>query len=288
MVTRRSSTFIAKSRKYLLPVLKYLFGCEVIGMEKLQPDQPYLLVGNHSVGVFIEGFMLLDAWEARFNGRPRCYALAHRFFFNFPIINIVMNKVGCIPASFEATQAAFAEGSSALVFPGGNYEAMRTYSEREVCDFGNKKGWVRLALKNQVPVVPVSIAGSHFVNPNFVRSRLMSYVMILPILFRVKWFPISLSQIVYATIMALITSMFLPAWAVFILTYFTFGLGYFLPIVPAHVHARVSDPIDFMKLNTENKSVEELIADPDFVQKCYNLVLQTVQKNMDIMNGISK
>lgn len=288
MKTRRSADFILKSRKYLLPLLKYLFGCEVIGLEKLQADRQYLLVGNHSVGVMIEGFMLLDAWEARFSGHPICYALAHRFFFNFPAINSMMNKVGCIPASYEASQEAFAEGNSVLVFPGGNYEAMRTYSEREVCDFGQKKGWIKLALKNQVPVVPVSIAGSHFVNPNFVRSRFMAYVMILPALFHVKWFPISLSQIVYATLVFLVTSLFLPMWAVIILTYFTFGLGYFFPIIPAHVHAQVNEPIDLISLNTEKKSVDELIADPIFLQACYDLILKTVQKNMDLMNGISR
>lgn len=285
MVKKRSAEFILKSRKYLLPILKSLFGCEVVGMDKLKADQKYLLVGNHSVGVFIEGFMLLDAWEARFKGVRTCYALAHRFFFNFPLINIVMNKVGCIPASYEASQAAFAEGNSVLVFPGGNYEAMRTYSEREVCDFGQKKGWIKVALKNQVPVVPVSIAGSHFVNPNFVRSRLLSYVMILPVLFQVKWIPISLSQIVYATMMFLLSSLFLPMWVVAILTYFTFGLGYFIPIVPGHVHAQVNDPIDLMTLNTENKSVDELVSDPTFLQKCYDVVLNEVQKNMDLMNA---
>jgi 1-acyl-sn-glycerol-3-phosphate acyltransferase len=286
MRTPRSEAFILKSRKYLLPVLKSLFGCEVFGMEKLDADQKYLLVGNHSVGVIIEGFMLLDAWENKFKGRSACYALAHRFFFNFPVINSIMKKVGCIPATYEGSQEAFAEGSSVLVFPGGNYEAMRTYSEREVCDFGLKKGWIKVALKNQVPVVPVSIAGSHFVNPNFVRSRFMSYVMILPILFRVKWFPVSLSQIVYATLVAVLTSFFLPLWAVFILTYFTFGLGYFLPIIPAHVRAQIDDPIDLMSLNTKNKTIDELIADPDFLQICYNLVLRTVQKNMDSLNGL--
>lgn len=288
MFNRRSASFISKSRKYLLPLLKSLFGCEVVGMEKLQADRQYLLVGNHSVGVIIEGFMLLDAWEARFEGQHTCYALAHRFFFKFPVVNSMMNRVGCIPASYEASKAAFAEGNSVLVFPGGNYEAMRTYSEREVCDFGQKKGWIKLALKNQVPVVPVSIAGSHFVNPNFVRSRLMSYIMILPVLFHVKWFPISLSQIVYGTLMFLVSSLFLPIWAVFILTYLTFGLGYFFPIVPAHVHAQVNDPIDLMILNTENKSIDELIADPVFLQTCYDFILKTVQKNMDVMNGVSR
>ncbi len=284
----RSEAFILKVRKHLLPALKSLFGCEVFGMEKLQAGQKYLLVGNHSVGVFIEGFMLLDAWENRFNGRPRCYALAHRFFFNFPVINIVMNKVGCIPASYEGSAEAFAEGSSVLVFPGGNYEAMRTYSEREVCDFGGKKGWIKVALRNQVPVVPVAIAGSHLVNPNFVRSRVISYMMILPILFRVKWFPISLSQIVYATIMAMVTSLFLPTWTVVVLTYFTFGLGYLLPIIPAHVRAQINDPIDLMILNTENKLVDELMHDTVFLQRCYDLVLKTVQKNMDFMNGVKR
>ena len=171
MINKRSAAFISKSRKYLLPILKSLFGCQVVGMDKLQPQQQYLLVGNHGVGVIIEGFMLLDAWEARFKGHPICNVLAHRFFFSFPLISMMMNKVGCIPASYEASQKAFLEGHSVLVFPGGNYEAMRTYSEREICDFDQKKGWIKVALKNQVPIVPLSIAGSHFVNPNFVRSR---------------------------------------------------------------------------------------------------------------------
>lgn len=286
MTNKRSADFISKSRKYLLPLLKKIFGCQVVGMEKLHADQKYLLVGNHSVGVMIEGFMLLDAWETQFKGRPVCNALAHRFFFKFPLINIIMNKVGCIPASYQASHQAFAQGHSVLVFPGGNYEAMRTYSEREICDFDQKKGWIKVALKNQVSVVPIAIAGSHLVNPNFVRSNLMSYVMILPILFKVKWFPISLSQIVYASLISIATSLFLPTWAVVILTYFTFGLGYFIPIWPAHVRAEINEPIDLMSLNTEKKSVDELIGDAKFLQMCYDLILATVQKKMDMMNGI--
>ncbi len=288
MKSPRSSNFILKSQKYLLPILRFLFGCEVQGLEKLQPEKKYLLVGNHSVGVFIEGFMLLDAWENRFNGKPMCFAMTHRFFFQFPLISSMMHKVGCIPASYEASDEAFKEGNSVLVFPGGNYEAMRTYREREICDFGQKKGWIKIALKNQVPVVPVSIAGSHFINPNFVRSRLMCYVMILPALMNVKWFPISLSQIVYSSLMAVVTSLFLPLWAVIILTYFTFGLAYFLPILPAHVHAEINDPIDLMSLDPERRSADELIADPIFLQKVYDLVLSTVQKKMDLMLKLSR
>lgn len=284
MIHHRSDGFILKARKYFVPLLKSLFGCQVLGFEKLHVDQKYLLVGNHSVGVIIEGFMLLDAWENKFQGQRHCYALAHRFFFNFPVINSIMKKAGCIPATYEGSQLTFAQGDSVLVFPGGNYEAMRTYSEREICDFGQKKGWIKVALKNQVPVVPVSIAGSHFVNPNFVRSRIMSYIMILPVLFHVKWFPISLSQIVYASLMAFLSSLFLPLWLVFVLTYLTFGLGYFFPIWPAHVRAQINDPIDLMSLNSENKSIDELVADSQFLQKCYDLVLSTIQKNMDQMN----
>jgi 1-acyl-sn-glycerol-3-phosphate acyltransferase len=47
-----------------------------------------------------------------------------------------------------------------LVYPGGDYEACRPWSERDRIDFAGRKGFVKLALRSQVPVVPVVAHGA--------------------------------------------------------------------------------------------------------------------------------
>lgn len=285
MISYRSSGFISRQRKKWMPRIKFLFKYEVTGVENFYPQQQ-LCVSNHNIGILVESFILLDAWESRFQGQYICYAMAHRFFFSFPGVNYFMRKLGCVPANFEAVRAVLKQDHSLLVFPGGNYEAIRHYSEREVCDFNQRKGWIKIALQNQIPVTPISIAGSHSVNPVFYRSRLLSYLLIFPILFRIKWFPISLSQIVYTLIAGLMMAFFLPAWAVGFICYVVFVFSFLVPILPAQIKIHIHTPLNLqsLDLNSPPRPPAELMNDSNFLQLCYDHVTQMIQKKMDQFN----
>lgn len=283
MVFKRNPDFISQQLKKWMPRFKYLFNCEVTGVENFRSGQQ-LCVANHNIGVLIEGFTLLDAWENRFRGEHICFAMAHRFFFAFPGVNYVMRRLGCIPASLEASAEVFSQGHSVLVFPGGNYECIRTFFEREICDFKQRKGWIKIALACGVPITPISIVGSHSVNPVFYRSRVLSYLLILPILFRIKWFPISLSQIVYTSLTFLLTSFLFSPYIVAFLCYAIFMISFLVPVLPAKIKIHVHESLYLEKRDPQQRPSSVLAQDASFLQEGYDHVTQIIQKKMDQMN----
>ena len=64
-----------------------------------------------------------------------------------------------MPASRENAERALDSGAAVLVYPGGDYEVHRPLWERNRVDFDGRKGFLRLALRNDVPIVPVVAIG---------------------------------------------------------------------------------------------------------------------------------
>src|SRR5690606_25844165 len=52
-------------------------------------------------------------------------------------------------------------GYKVLAFPGGETDSMRSFADRNRVIFGTRRGYIRLALKEGVPIVPVVTAGGH-------------------------------------------------------------------------------------------------------------------------------
>jgi 1-acyl-sn-glycerol-3-phosphate acyltransferase len=52
-------------------------------------------------------------------------------------------------------------GHLLLVFPGGDIEALRPYGERYRIELAGRTGFVRLAREAGVPIVPLTLCGSH-------------------------------------------------------------------------------------------------------------------------------
>ncbi len=150
--------------KHIAGVTRFvnLFSPEVRGVEHLPATGPVLVVGNHS-GVYVMPDVWLVALEiVRRRGLERpAYALAYDLLFALPGIGRYLRSIGAIPAGGQEAEAALAQGALLLVYPGGDWEACRPWTERNQVDFGGRHGFVRLALRTGVPVVPVVTHGSH-------------------------------------------------------------------------------------------------------------------------------
>ncbi len=136
------------------------YGLDVRGMHHI-PAGPALLVGNHNAGsMFLEGLgtaarCYLDAPDRPWHG------LAHDAIIHLPAIGPVLYRMGALRASHQSADAAFARGRKVVVFPGGNREAYRPFSRRYRVEMGDRRGFVRLALRHRVPIVPMVFAGGH-------------------------------------------------------------------------------------------------------------------------------
>ena len=138
------------------------FTPEVRGLDRVPADGPALLVGNHSCLFYMpEVWTAAQAVMSRRGVDAPTYALAYDLLFAVPGIAAMLRRLGAVPADIAEAETALAGGACVLVYPGGDLEACRTYTQRGRVDFAGRTGFVRLALCSGVPVVPVVVHGAH-------------------------------------------------------------------------------------------------------------------------------
>lgn len=164
----------------------------VTGLENLPTSGPALVIGNHSSiywapEVWITFMAMLD----RRPGEPT-YGVAHDILLRAPLLGDSLRGFGVIPASKEAAATGLKDGAAVLVYPGGDWEACRPWTDRGKIEYADRKGFIRLALELGVPVIPAVANGGH--DSIFVLSRGERAAKLLQLdkLVRAKVFPVTL------------------------------------------------------------------------------------------------
>jgi 1-acyl-sn-glycerol-3-phosphate acyltransferase len=178
----------------MLPVMravgKAYHRAEVRGLENI-PDGPALLVGNHSGGtVIVDTFLFALEFYAKYGPDRRFHQLAHDIAARLPFTGI--RRFGVLSASHENAKKAFALGAPVLVYPGGDYETFRPTTDSAKIQFGGRKGWVKLALEEGVPIVPVVSIGGQETALFVTRGERAAQLTGLARLARIKVLPVSL------------------------------------------------------------------------------------------------
>jgi 1-acyl-sn-glycerol-3-phosphate acyltransferase len=169
------------------------FRGEVRGMENIPEDGPVLLVGNHSGGNMTPDTLLLSLSFSSYFGVERpFYQLAHNLVLASPYGQI-LRKFGTVAASHENAHEALRSGAALLVYPGGDWEVHRSILDRNVVEFHGRKGFIRLALEENVPIVPVVSIGGQETSIFLSRGDHLARALRLDKLFRLKVLPISLA-----------------------------------------------------------------------------------------------
>ena len=138
------------------------FTPEVRGLDRVPADGPVLLIGNHS-GLFYvpEAWTCGRAILSRRGIDAPAYLLAYDLLFALPGVGPFLRRLGAVPAGTSQAESALTRGACVLAYPGGDLEACRPWTQRNKVDFAGRKGFVRLALRCGVPVVPVAAHGGH-------------------------------------------------------------------------------------------------------------------------------
>jgi 1-acyl-sn-glycerol-3-phosphate acyltransferase len=166
---------------------------EVRGLGNIPDDGPVLLVGNHSGGNMMPDTLVLTlAFNAYFGAERPFYQLAHNLVVSMPWLSD-LRKFGTVAASPENASKALQAGAALLVYPGGDYEVHRPTSQANRIDFDERKGFIKLALEQDVPLVPVVAIGGQETALFLSRGEWLARMMRLDKIFRLKVMPISLS-----------------------------------------------------------------------------------------------
>ncbi len=165
---------------------------EVRGLGNIPESGPVLLVGNHSGGNLTPDTLVLTlAFSTYFGVERQFFQLAHNLVLSMPGLGR-LRKFGTVAASHENAERALATGAALLVYPGGDYEVHRPSWEGNRVDFAGRKGWIRLALHHDVPIVPVVSIGGQETALFLTRGEGIAKFLRLDKALRLKVLPISL------------------------------------------------------------------------------------------------
>ena len=103
-------------------------------------------------------FVLSAAFYDHFGPDRRFHQLAHDVAAKSPCMGLI-RRYGVVPASHDNARAAFKLGAPVLVYPGGDHETFRPSWHSDRIEFDGRQGFVRLALEENVPIVPVVAIG---------------------------------------------------------------------------------------------------------------------------------
>jgi 1-acyl-sn-glycerol-3-phosphate acyltransferase len=143
----------------LRPIAKRYFRSEVHNLARI-PAGGALLVSNHSGGPTTTDLPTFAVhFYDKFGYDRPLYTLSHDVL-SVGLTKQFFQRIGFIPASRDNAARALASDAAVMVFPGGDYDAMRPTLRQNVIDFNGRTGYVRTAIEAGVPIVPiVSIGG---------------------------------------------------------------------------------------------------------------------------------
>jgi 1-acyl-sn-glycerol-3-phosphate acyltransferase len=189
----RDPDYIRETLPRLWLAASLYFRGEVRGLGNIPEEGPVLLVGNHSGGNLTpDTHVFTLAFSAYFGVERRFYQLAHNLVLSMPGLGM-LRKYGTVAASPDNARKALGSGAALLVYPGGDYEVHRPIWEANKVDFDGRKGFIRLALEHDVPMVPVVSIGGQETSLFLSRGENLAKLLQLDKLFRLKVLPISLA-----------------------------------------------------------------------------------------------
>jgi 1-acyl-sn-glycerol-3-phosphate acyltransferase len=185
----RDTDYIRETLPGLWMLASIYFRADVRGLHHIQKEGPVLLVGNHSGGIMAPDlFVFVLAFSTYFGVERRFFQLAHNGVIASPVGQMV-RKYGTMAADPKNAELALKSGAAVLVYPGGDYEVFRPSWESGKVDFGGRKGFIRLALKLDVPIQPVVSIGSQETALFLTRGERLAKLARLDKLMRLKTAP---------------------------------------------------------------------------------------------------
>lgn len=139
-----------------LALLRTFHRYEVHGLDNIPRRGAALLTLNH--GPVPVDAPLLGAAVYREQGRlPR--ALTDHLVFRMPIVRELFMAIGAVDGRHDLADALLAQGNLVMVMPGGAPEAFKSTARAYEIYWRDRIGFARLAIRQQVPVVPAACIG---------------------------------------------------------------------------------------------------------------------------------
>jgi 1-acyl-sn-glycerol-3-phosphate acyltransferase len=146
-------------RRLYDPIYRRWFRAEWEGLEKIPKEGGALLVANHAAAIPSDAPVIMHGIETEL-GRP-VYGLADHLFKAMPVIGTLWSRAGGVAAHPENAYRLLNEQQQlALVFPEGTKGTGKHFTERYRLRRFGRGGFVEIAMRAGVPVVPIAVVGA--------------------------------------------------------------------------------------------------------------------------------
>lgn len=238
---------------------EHYFRVQTNGWENIPATGPCLFVGSHNGGLAAPDMhMLVYDWMQRFGVERPIYGLMHPQVWSVsPRLGKVATQFGAVRSHPKMAIAAFAAGASVLVYPGGAQDAFRPYAQRARICFAGRQGFIKLALRQGVPIIPAISWGAH--DTLIVLDDCYTQVRKLHDL-GLPW-PFNRDPEVFPIYLGL-------PWGLAI------GPLPNLPL-PSKIYTRIGSPIHF------ERTGRSALKDTDYIEDCYHRVYNQMQAELN-------
>ena len=180
----RSERTRAVARAIYEPIYSKWFRTEWEGLDKIPAEGGALLVANHAGAIPPDAPVIMHGIEKEL-GRP-VYGLADYFFRTVPVVGTLWARAGGVSARpANAYRLLKEQQQLALVFPEGTKGPSKSFTDRYQLRRFGRGGFVEIAMRAGVPVIPIAVVGAEEAMPIVLRLPTVARALGLP------YFPIT-------------------------------------------------------------------------------------------------
>jgi 1-acyl-sn-glycerol-3-phosphate acyltransferase len=190
----RSERTRAIARRLYDPIYRRWFRAEWDGLDKVPRTGGALLVANHAGAIPSDAPVIMHGVETEL-GRP-VYGLADYLFKSVPVVGTMWARAGGVPAHPDnAYRLLRQQRQLVLVFPEGTKGTGKLYQDRYQLRRFGRGGFVEIAMRAGVPIVPIAVVGAEESMPILWKSGSLAKVTGLP------YFPITANMLAFGPLL---------------------------------------------------------------------------------------
>jgi 1-acyl-sn-glycerol-3-phosphate acyltransferase len=194
----RSDHMRAMARQIYAPLYNQWFRVEWEGLEKIPTSGGALLIANHAAAIPSDAPVIMHGVEEEL-GRP-VYGLADHIFKTFPVVGTLWSRLGGVAAHPEnAFRLLREQRQLVLVFPEGTKGPGKLYQDRYRLRRFGRGGFVEMAMRAGVPIVPIAVVGAEESMPTLAKVPALARLLGVP------YVPITANHLVLGPVLGTIT-----------------------------------------------------------------------------------
>lgn len=167
------------------PLFDKYFRVRTLGLDRVPDEGAAMVVSNHSGAVPIDAMMLVHALATRHPAKRILRCVGADLVWRMPFAGEFGRKTGNVVACDEDAEGLLDRGELMGVFPEGFKGTGKGWSNRYKLQRFGRGGYIELAFRKRVPIVPVAIVGAEEAYPMIANLKVLSH------LFGFPYFPVT-------------------------------------------------------------------------------------------------